>query len=37
MKKDPVVFLTYIIDSIQLIESYTEGRTEADLMESTGL
>jgi uncharacterized protein with HEPN domain len=37
MKKDPVVFLTHIIDSIQLIESYMEGRTEADLMESTGL
>jgi uncharacterized protein with HEPN domain len=37
MKKDPVVFLTHIIDSIQIIESYTEGRTEADLMESTGL
>ncbi len=37
MKKDPVVFLTHIIDSIQLIESYMDGRTEADLMESTGL
>lgn len=37
MKKDPVVFVTHIIDSIQLIESYMEGRTEADLMESTGL
>ncbi len=37
MKKDPVVFVTHIIDSIQLIESYMEGRTEADLMGSTGL
>ena len=37
MKKDPVVFLAHIIDSIQLIESYMVGRTEADLMESTGL
>lgn len=37
MKKDPVVFVTHIIDSIQLIESYMEGKTEADLMESTGL
>ena len=37
MKKDPVVFLTHIIESIQLIESYMEGKTEADLMKSTGL
>ena len=37
MKKDPVVFLTHIIDSIELIERYMEGKTEIDLMESTGL
>ena len=34
MKKDPGVFLGHILDSIELIESYSRGKTELDLMES---
>ena len=37
MKKDPGVFLGHILDSIELIESYSRGKTELDLMESVGL
>ena len=37
MKKDPGVFLGHILDSIELIESYSRGKTELDLMESMGL
>ncbi|RQW77533.1 MAG: DUF86 domain-containing protein [Methanothrix sp.] len=37
MKKDPAVFLGHILDSISLIESYSNGKTEIDLMESVGL
>ena len=37
MKKDPAVFLGHIMDSIELIESYSEGMTETDLMKSIGL
>src|SRR5271157_1920263 len=37
MKKDPTVFLGHIMDSIELIESYSEGMTETDLMRSVGL
>jgi uncharacterized protein with HEPN domain len=37
MKKDPGVFLEHILDSIELIESYSKGKTERDLMESVGL
>ena len=37
MKKDPGVFLGHILDSIELIESYSKGKTELDLMESVGL
>ena len=37
MKKDPGVFLGHIIDSIELIESYSRGKTEIDLIESVGL
>jgi uncharacterized protein with HEPN domain len=37
MKKDPVVFLGHILDSIELIESYSKGKTELDLIESVGL
>ena len=37
MKKDPGVFLVHILDSIKLIESYSSGKTELDLMESVGL
>ncbi len=34
MKKDPAVFLGHILDSIELIESYSRGKAELDLMES---
>jgi uncharacterized protein with HEPN domain len=34
MKKDPAVFLGHILDSIELIENYSRGKTEMDLMES---
>jgi uncharacterized protein with HEPN domain len=37
MKKDPAIFLGHILDSIELIESYSRGKTELDLMESVGL
>ena len=37
MKKDPAVFLGHILDSIELIESYSKGKTELDLIESVGL
>ncbi len=37
MKKDSGVFLEHILDSIELIESYSKGKTERDLMESVGL
>lgn len=37
MKKDPAVFLGHILDSISLIESYSNGKTEIDLMEAVGL
>lgn len=33
MKKDPGVFLGHILDKIELIESYSRGRTELDLMD----
>jgi uncharacterized protein with HEPN domain len=29
MKKDPAVFLGHILDSIELIENYSRGKTEA--------
>ncbi len=37
MKKDPGVFLGHILESIELIESYSRGKAELDLMESVGL
>ncbi len=37
MKKDPAVFLGHIMDSIELIERYSEGKREMDLMQSMGL
>ena len=37
MKKDPLVFLSQILDRIELIECYSRGMTELDLMTSTGL
>jgi len=30
MKKDPAVFLGHILDSIELIESYSRGKTELE-------
>ena len=37
MKKDPAVFLGHILDCIEIIESYSRGKTELDLMNSVGL
>ena len=37
MKKDPGVFLGHILESIEIIESYSRGKSELDLMESVGL
>jgi hypothetical protein len=37
MKKDPGVFLGHILDNIELIGSYSRGKSELDLMESVGL
>ena len=37
MKKDPLVFLGHILDSIEIIECYSRGKTELDLMNSVGL
>jgi uncharacterized protein with HEPN domain len=37
MKKDPAVFLGHILDSIEIIESYSRGKTELNLMNSVGL
>lgn len=37
MKKDASVFLSHILESIELIESYSSGKTEIDLLNSTGL
>ncbi len=37
MKKDASVFLSHILESIELIEIYSSGKTEIDLLNSTGL
>ena len=37
MKKDPKVFLHHILESISLIESYSNGKTLEDFMASTSL
>ncbi len=37
MKKDPAIILGHILESIELIESYSRGKTEPDLMGSVGL
>lgn len=37
MKKDPAVFVGHILESIELIESYSLGKSELDLMNSVGL
>ena len=37
MKKDASVFLSHILESIELIESYSRGKTEIDLLNSTDL
>jgi len=37
MKKDPGVFLDHILECIDLIENYSEGIAEAELMKSVSL
>jgi uncharacterized protein with HEPN domain len=37
MKKDPSVFIGHILDSIEIIEGYSEGMDEVDLMGSIDL
>lgn len=37
MKKDPLVFIGHILDSIDIIEVYSAGKSEADLMGSIDL
>ncbi len=37
MKKDPKVFLAHIMESISLIEEYSEGMTVQDFMKSKSL
>lgn len=37
MKKDPKVFLSHIMESISLIEEYSEGKTIQDFMRSKSL
>jgi uncharacterized protein with HEPN domain len=37
MKKDPKVFLAHIMESISLIEEYSEGKTVQDFMKSKSL
>ena len=37
MKKDPKVFLSHIMESISLIEEYSEGETIQDFMRSKSL
>jgi uncharacterized protein with HEPN domain len=37
MKKDPKVFLAHIMESISLIEEYSEGKTVQDFMRSKSL
>jgi len=37
MKKDPSIFIGHMLDSIEIIEGYSEGMTEADLLGSVDL
>ena len=37
MKKDPAIFLGHILDSIELIESYSRGKTEKDRVGFDGI
>ncbi|MDF0591378.1 HepT-like ribonuclease domain-containing protein [Candidatus Methanocrinis natronophilus] len=37
MKKDPEVFLDHILESIDLIEDYSEGVTESEFIRSSSL
>jgi uncharacterized protein with HEPN domain len=37
MKKDPGIFIGHILDSIEIIEGYSEGMTEVDLMKLVDL
>jgi hypothetical protein len=32
MKKDPLVFIGHILDSIDIVEGYSSGKSEADLI-----
>jgi uncharacterized protein with HEPN domain len=34
MKKDPAIFLAHIVDSIEIIERYSEGLTEEEFRRS---
>lgn len=37
MKKDPLVFLTHILESIELVEEYTQGITQARFVKDSVL
>ncbi len=37
MKKDPFIFIEHILDSISLIEKYTQGKTESQFLDSVEL
>jgi uncharacterized protein with HEPN domain len=37
MKKDPVVFIEHVLESIELIENYTANKTISDFIESVQL
>ena len=37
MKKDPSIFIGHMLDSIEIIEGYSEGMTVADLLGSVDL
>lgn len=37
MKKDPLVFITYIIECIELIEKYIKGKTKKEFLQDIQL
>jgi len=37
MKKEPRIFIEHILECIELIESYTKGKTKKEFLESTPL
>lgn len=37
MKKDPLIFIGHILDSIEIIQGYSKGIIEADLIGSVDL